>query len=64
MPVKSSSGFSGLEKLTFFVEISKISKKIENAEIVEGGAAALQVIRAGTWLTVHRALPWRAIRNQ
>ena len=33
MPGKSSIGFSGLKKLTFLVEISKISKKLENLKI-------------------------------
>ena len=59
MPGKSSIGFSGFEKLTFLVEISKISKILEkNDKTIEGGAPALRVIRAGTRLTVHRSLPW------
>ena len=55
---ESSIGFSGFEKLTFLVEISKISKILEkNDNFIEGGAPALRVIRAGTRLTVHRSLP-------
>ena len=57
MPEKSSIGFSGFEKLTFFVEISKFSEISKNLKIFEGGAPALRVIRAGTRLTVHRSLP-------
>ena len=33
MPRKSSIGFSGFEKLTFLVEISKISKNLEKLKI-------------------------------
>ena len=36
VPRKSSIGFSGFEKLSFRVEISKISENIENLEKVEG----------------------------
>ena len=56
MPGKSSIEFSGFEKLTFFVEISKFSEISKNLKIFEGGAPALRVIRAGTRLTVHRSL--------
>ena len=45
------------QKLIFLIEISKILKFLENSNFFEGGAPALRVIRAGTWLTVHRSLP-------
>ena len=32
-------------------------EKFKNGSSVGGGALALRVIRAGTWLMVHRALP-------
>ena len=53
MPDKSSTGAS-------FSKSSKFGRKCENFEkirnfenFVEGGAPALLIIRAGTWLTVH-----------
>ena len=59
MSEKSSIGFSGFEKMTFLVEILKISEMLEkNYKSIEGGAPALRVIRAGTRLTVHRSLPY------
>ena len=60
---KSSIGFSGFEKLTFLVKISKFSKISKVPKNVEGGAPALRFIRAGTWLTVHRSLPYRTAVN-
>ena len=36
MPGKSSIGFSGFEKLTFLVEIPKISKFLEKLQIHRG----------------------------
>ena len=36
MPEKSSIGFSGFEKLTLFVEISKIPKILEKIQIHRG----------------------------
>ena len=33
-------------------------EKVENEEFFDGCAPALRVIRAGTWLTVYRALPY------
>ena len=56
MSGKSSIGFSGFEKLTFLVEISKFSEISRICENFERGAPALRVIRAGTRLTVHRSL--------
>ena len=55
---KSFIGFSGFEKLTFLVEISKFPEISKISKKIEGGAPALQVIRAGTRLTVHRSLPF------
>ena len=53
MPGKSSIGFNGFEKLTFLFEnfenFEKIRKRYKS---IEGGAAALRFIRAGTRLTV------------
>ena len=63
MPGKSSIGFSGFEKLTFLVEISKFSKILEISRFFEEHAPALRVIRAGTRLTVHRSLPYRTAVN-
>ena len=60
MSWKSSIGFSGFEKLTFLVEISQNFNFFEK---IEGGVPALRVIRAGTWLTVHRSLPYRTAVN-
>ena len=56
MPVRSSIGLVDSD-LTFFVEISIISKHLEKYEIVKRGAPALRVICAGTRLAVYRALP-------
>ena len=63
MPGKSSIGFSGFEKLTFLVEISKFSKISEIPKKIQGSAPALRVIRAGTRLTVHRSLPYWCSRD-
>ena len=45
------------QKLIFYVEISTISNKSKNNNFIEGSAAALRVIRAGTRLMVHCSLP-------
>ena len=56
MPRKSSIGV----KVDILVEISKILKNLEILKnSFEGGASALRVIRVGTWLTVHRSLPYQ-----
>ena len=51
-----------------FSKSSKFGQNFENFEksrnfknLVEGGAPALRVIRAGTRLTVHRSLPYQNI---
>ena len=46
MPRKSSVG------------ISKVFKNLENVKKFKRRAAALRVVRAGTRLTVYRALPY------
>ena len=56
---KSSIGSELFRKCSIFVEIPKIPKTHENSKIMEGGAPALRVIRAGTRLTVHRSLPYQ-----
>ena len=45
MPGKSSIGFSGFEKLTFFVEISKISKIFENENILRGALLLYELFK-------------------
>ena len=62
MPWKRSIDSRGLEKLSFLVEISKIQKNRKNDKFVEEGAPALRIIRAGTRLTVYRALPLSAAK--
>ena len=58
MSRKSSMASSDSQKLFFFVKILKIKKCRKNDTSAEEGALALRVIRAGTRLTVHRALPY------
>ena len=57
MPWKISIGSGGFRKLSFLIEISKVLNILEKMKNVEEGAPALRVIRAGTRLMVHRALP-------
>ena len=47
--------FSKVQKLGRIFEHFEKSRKIKN--FIQGAAPALRVIRAGTWLTVHRSLP-------
>ena len=48
------------QNLEILVEISKNSKILKFQKILSReGAPALRVIRAGTWLTVHRSLPYQ-----
>ena len=67
MLFKSSKGSELFPKVAISVEITDILKQsLKHDRFVEGNAPALRVIRAGTWFTVHRALPyWNSwIRNQ
>ena len=50
-------------KVRNLVKILKISKHLKIEKIVEEGAPALRVIRAGTKLTVHCSLPYRTAVN-
>ena len=52
--------------LMHFFKSSKFGRNFEKSRnfedfnfFVEGGGPALRVIRAGTWLAVHRSLPYR-----
>ena len=55
---RSSIGAELVSKVQNLVEISKISKNTEILKILSMGVPALRVIRAGTWLTVHRSLSY------
>ena len=55
---KSSIGSELFRKLHFLVVFLKNRKSSKNDKFVDDGAPALRVIRAGTRLTVYRALLW------
>ena len=59
MSRKSSTRFSSLGKSALWVKIVKKLKNLEKKkEVVEEGAPARRVIRAGTRLAADRSLPY------